>query len=90
MVSLEIKKTRSKLLSHIAEPEDYNAAIKEIKHLNKILDEKDLEIAILRDMLKKRLYNRRKSNDYSEVDQLRFSHINCFEDNRIAQSNILF
>jgi hypothetical protein len=36
------------------EAEKLDDAVKEIRHLNKKLEEKELEIAILRDMLKKK------------------------------------
>lgn len=39
---------------HKRKPENLGDAVKEIQHLNKKIDEKDLEISILRDMLKKK------------------------------------
>ena len=50
------------------EPVKLDDAVKEIQHLTKKLEEKDLEIAILRDMLKKRIYHQREGNDCFKVD----------------------
>jgi putative transposase len=43
-----------KVPSHISNPGDFNAAVKENMELRKMIDKKNLEISILRDMLKKK------------------------------------